>query len=80
MAFFQRQHAHFGRKDESAVIHDIITGRTQAVSIQYGAHHIAVRVKNGSRAVPGLHHGCIILVEIAAFLGNGVVVGPGLRN
>ena len=74
------QHSHLGRKDQLVVGSHIISGRTQTVAVQYGAHHIAVGKQNRSGTVPGFHHGRIILIKIFLFLGHGPVVQPRLRN
>ncbi len=74
------QHPHLGRQDKRVVIGNQITGRPQAVSIQYGSHDIPVGKQDGCRSVPGLHHGRIILVEIPLCLGHGFIVSPGLWN
>ena len=75
-----RQNAHLGGEDHVTIFHNVVTGRTEAVPVKNRTHHIAIGKQNGSRAVPGLHHGRIILIKITFFLGNRVVVGPGLRN
>ena len=74
------QDAHLRGKNQGVVGGDVVTGRPKAVAVQNGSHHIAVAEQNGCRAVPGLHHGSVILVKITLFLRHGLVVIPGLRN
>ena len=71
---------HLGGEDQVIIVGDIIPGRTQTIAVQYRAHHIAIGEYDGCRAVPGLHHGCEILIEVFLFLGHDPVVGPGLRD
>ena len=80
MLFAQFQHSHLGGKDEPFVVGDDIAAGAQAVAVQHRAHHIAVAEENGSRSVPGLHHGGVVLVKIPPPPGDGVVVAPGLRD
>ena len=74
------QHAHLRGQDQGIVCGDVITGRPKTVAVQNGSHHISVAEQNGGRAVPGLHHGGVILVEIPFLLRHGSVIVPGLRN
>ena len=80
LLFRYRENSHLGSQDHISVFHYIISGRTKAVSVQYSAQQVAVRKYNRSRAVPGLHHSCVILVEIPDLLRKGLIVGPGFRN
>ena len=74
------QHSHLGREDQLAVGGHIVSGRTKAVAVQNGSHHVSVREEDRRRAVPRLHHRRVILVEIFLLLGHGTVVDPRLRN
>ena len=74
------QNANLRGKDQGIVVQNHVAGRTQAVPVKHSAHDIPIGKQDGSRAVPGLHHGRIILVKIPFGLGHGFVVGPGLRN
>ena len=67
-------------QDQVAVIGYIVTGRTQTVSVQHSTHHIAIGKDNGGRAVPRLHHSCVILIERTLFPTHGGNVLPRLRN
>ena len=80
MAFIQIQHPDLRRKDQPAVIHHVIPGRSEAVAVQDRSHHISVGEKNGRRSVPGLHHGRIILVKVSLLLGKCLIVYPWLRD
>ena len=74
------KHTYLRGQDQRIVIRDHVTGRTQSVSIQYRSHDISVGEQDGCRAIPGLHHSRIILVEIALRLGHCLIIRPGLRN
>ena len=71
------QHAHLGGQDHPAVFGDGVAAGPQAVAVQHGAHHVAVRKQDGRRAVPGLQHGGVILVKIPLFPADVLVVLPG---
>ena len=58
------QNPHLRGKDQLIILCDQIAGGTQAVAIQNGSHDIPIGKKYGGRAVPWLHHGCIILIKI----------------
>ena len=86
-AFFQDnpgrvdvQHTYLGGKYYVAVLCYVVAGRPQAVAVQHSAHDISIGKQNGSRAVPGFHHGSIILIKIFFLLGHNLIVGPWLRN
>ena len=74
------QYAHLRGQNESAVPGDIIPGGTQAVAVQHGSHHVAIGEEDGGRAVPGLHQGGVILVQVPLGAGDGLVLHPGLGN
>ena len=74
------QHTHLGGQDHAAVLGDVIAAGAQTVAVQHSAHHVAVREEDGSGAIPRLQHGGIILVEIALFLADVLVVLPRLGN
>ena len=42
MALVQIKDAHLGGEDQPSVIHHIISGRTQAVTVKDGTHYITV--------------------------------------
>ena len=77
---FAFQHTHLGGQDHASVFGDVIAAGTQAVAIQHSAHHVTIREEDGGGAVPGLQHGGVILVEIALFLADVLVVLPRLRD
>ncbi len=74
------QNTYLRGENQPLIIGDVVAGRTQSVSIQGCTHQLAVTEENGSRAVPGLHHGSIIMIEILPALLHEAVVLPGLGN
>ena len=74
------QHAHLRGEDHKAVVGLIVPGRPQAVPVQAGPHHVPVGEENGRRAVPGFHHGGIVVVHIPDAPGHVPVPAPGLRD
>ena len=74
------EHSHLRGENEPPVTGDIVAGGAQAVAVQHRPHHITVGEENGGGAVPGLHHGGVVLVEVPEGLGDGVVVAPGLGD
>ena len=74
------KHSHLRGKDQVIVIRDIVSGRTQAVAVEHGSHHVSIGEKDGCRAVPRLHHRRIILIEVFLVLGHAAVVHPRLRD
>ena len=72
--------AHLRRKDHPAVLGDVVAAGAQTVAVQHGTHDIAIREEDGGGAVPRLQHGGVILVEIALFLADVLVVLPRLRD
>ena len=76
--FFRRdiQHPHLGGEDHGVVLQYIVTGGTQAVAVQRCTHKVAVGEQNRSRAVPGLHHGGVIAVEVFLFPADVVIALP----
>ena len=74
------QHSYFRREDQVIIVRDIVSRRTKAVAVKHRSHYISVREQDRSRAVPRLHHGRIILIEILLILGHAAVVHPRLRN
>ena len=75
-----RQHADLRGENQGIVIRDQIAGRTQAVPVEYSAHHIAICKYNGGRAIPRLHHRCVVLIKVLPPLAHRAVVVPGLRD
>ena len=73
------QYSYLGRQDQITVICNIIPGWSQTVPVEHGTDQISVTEDDGGRSVPGLHHSCIILIEILLFLVHRIIVCPWLR-
>ena len=74
------QNSHLRGEDQPVVIGDVIPGRTQSVPVKGRTEHISVGKQNCRRAVPRLHHGRIVMVEILLILVHETIVVPRLRN
>ena len=74
------QHPHLGGEDQLVVSGEIPPAGPQAVPVQHGAHHVPVGEHDGRRAVPGLHHGGVVVIEVPLLPAHLPVVGPGLGN
>ncbi len=74
------QNPDLGGKDQIAILRNVVPGGAKPVPVKNCADQVAVGKDDGGRAVPGLHHGGIILVKILFLLVHGPVVGPGLRD
>ena len=74
------QHAHLGGEHQAAVFCNVVPGGPQAVSVQHRTHDVAVGEEDGGRAVPGLHHGGVVMVQIPLLPGHAGIVAPGLGN
>ena len=74
------QDADLGREDQAPRVRHIVAGGPESVPVQGSSHQLAVGEKNGRRAVPGFHHGGIVVIEILLFLRHEAVVLPGLRD
>ena len=72
------QHAGLGGHHHQVVICHAVARGAQAVAVQRGADLLAVGEDHGRRAVPGLDHGGVVLVERAAALVHALVLLPGL--
>ena len=72
--------ANLGSQDYLIIIGDVVTGRTQAVAVENRAHHIAIAEYNGCRAIPRLHHGCVVAVKILDLLRHEPVMLPRSRD
>ena len=66
-------------QNQTVVICDVVAGGTKSVAVQGRTHHIAIGEQDCRRAVPGLHHRCIVVVEILFVLLHEAVVLPRLR-
>ena len=74
------QHPDLGGQNQTMIIGNVISGGTQAVAIQGGAGNFAVSKQNGCRTVPGLHHGCIVMIKVLLLLFHVGIILPGLGN
>ncbi len=72
--------ADLGAEDDQALVGDPVTAGAQAVAVEDRADLGAVGEGDAGRAVPGLHHRGVELVEGAAGRVHGVVVLPRLRD
>jgi hypothetical protein len=75
-----RQHAGLGSHDHQVVVGDAVARGTQAVAVQRGADLAAVGEHDGGRAVPGLQHRRVVLVERLAALVHQRVLLPRLGD
>ena len=73
-------HANLRRKNQLVIIGDIVPGRAQTVSVQHRPHDISVGEQDGCRAIPWLHHGRIVLIEISLLPAHALVILPWLRD
>ena len=69
-----------GGKNHPIVVRDIVAGRTETIAVERRAEDIAVRENHGGRAVPRLHHGRIVMVEVLLLLIHELVMLPRLRD
>ena len=72
--------ADLGAEDDEAVVGDPVAAGAKAVAVEDRADLLAVGEGDAGRAVPGLHHRGVELVEGAAGRVHGVVVLPRLRD
>ncbi len=70
------QNAHFRGKNQPVVVCYVIARGAQAVAVKGGAHHFAIGEQKRRRAIPGLHHGCVVVEHVAAFGRNVGVFAP----
>jgi hypothetical protein len=80
LALGHGQHAGFGGHHHQVVVGDDVARRAQAVAVERGADLLAVGEDHGGRAVPGLQHGGVVLVEGAAALVHQLVLSPRPRG
>ena len=73
-------HADLAGHHHQVVARDPVPAGPEAVAIQDGADHGAVCEGDRGRAVPGLHEGCVVLVEGPALVGHLGVVLPRFRD
>ena len=74
------QYAYLGGQNQLLIIREIPPAGPQAVPVQYRAHAVTIGEHNGGRAVPGLHHGGIVVVEVPLLPVHPLIVGPWLGN
>ena len=74
------EHADLGAEDDEAVVGDPVAARAQAVAVEDRADLGAVGEGDARRAVPGFHHGRVVLVERPPGGVHGGVVLPRFRN
>ena len=74
------QHPHLGGENQLLVGSEIPPAGAQAVPVQHRAHRVPIGEHDGRRAVPGLHHGGIVVVEVPLLPAHFPVVGPGFRD
>ena len=74
------QYAHLGGQNELVTVGEVPAAGPQAVAVQNRAHGVAVGEHDGGGAVPGLHHGGVVVVEVPLLPLHLLVVGPGLGN
>ena len=72
--------ADLGGQDQSVVVGDVVSGRTEAVTVEGRADHITIGEENRRRSIPRFHHGCVIVIEILLVLVHEAVVLPRLRD
>ena len=74
------QNSDLGGEYERVIVHNVIPGRSESVSVEHRSENIPVRKQYRCRAVPRLHHSCVILIEIPLLLGHDMIVCPRLGN
>ncbi len=67
-------------QDQPVVAGHVVAHGAQAVAVERGAHDLAVREGDGSRAVPALREHGLVGVVGAALVREGRVVVPGLGD
>ena len=72
--------ANLGSQDHLVVISNVVTRRTQAVTVKNRTHYITITEYNGGRAIPWLHHGCVVTVEVLDLLRHEPVMLPRSRD
>jgi hypothetical protein len=80
LAFGHGQYAGFGGHHDQVVVGDDVARRAQAVAVQRGADLLAVGEDHGGRAVPGLQHRRVVLVERTPAAVHQLVVLPGFGD
>ena len=74
------QHAHLAGQHQTPVLGDVVPGGAQTIAVQHRAHHVAVGEEDGGGAVPGLHHGGVVVIQIPLLPGHAGIIPPGLRD
>ncbi len=78
--FRNRQGAGFGRHDDHVIIGNQVASRAKSIAIQGRTNLATVGKGHCGRAVPWLHHGCVVLVERTAAWIHVRVLLPGFGN
>ena len=79
MGVFFKQYPRFGGEDQPLIVGQGAAQGAQTVAVQRGTHRVPIGIEDGCRAVPGLHHGGVIAVQIPP--GRKVLLPlPGLRQ
>ena len=78
--FRNGQGAGFGRHDDHIIIGNEIACGAKAIAIQSRTNLATVGKSYCGRAVPWLHHGCVVLVERAAAWIHVCMLFPRFRN
>ena len=74
------QDARLRGHDHPIIACDRIAGGPQAVAVQHGAHHRAVREGNRSRSVPGFHETGVVGIEVLFIGRHAGVMLPGFGD
>ena len=78
--FREIKYAGFRCQHNDVVVGEDISCRSQAVAIQRRANLPAIGESHGSRAVPRLHQGCVVLIKRAAIFIHQFMAAPRLWN
>ena len=74
------KHAYFGSHDALVIVGNVVAAGTQTISVQHCSDIVPVREHDRGRAIPGLHKGRVILVEIFLFMAHIDIRLPSFRN
>ena len=72
--------AHLGGQNQPLVVGQIVAQGAQTVAVQRRANGVAVREKKGGGAVPGLHHGGVVVIHVPAAAAHVPLAVPGLGD
>ena len=74
------KNSHLRGEDQAVIVRDIVSRRAKAVPVQCRAEQFAVCKENGSRSVPRLHHGRVVVIKILSGFAHEAVIFPRLRD